>query len=141
MKAPSFDSFVDLAKRGAITVLILGVFAYAAILVGFSFNWIPERLGSLISANQACSIGLPVCAITAFAIVGLLEQSSGAGKLSFKAFGMDFTGPAGPVTLWVVCYLTLVGSMRIVGFGDVKPSESEKAKVEKTSSTKEKKEG
>jgi hypothetical protein len=38
-----------------------------------------------------------------------------ASKVSFKAFGLEFSGPAGPVTLWVLCYLALVGSVRLIG--------------------------
>jgi hypothetical protein len=60
--------------------------------------------------------GLPISAVTAFAVVSLLEQLAPAtsGKMEFKAFGLHFSGPAGPVTLWVVVYLVLVASMKIV---------------------------
>lgn len=35
-------------------------------------------------------------------------------KLSFKAFGLEFTGPAGPVSLWVICYLAMAASMKLL---------------------------
>lgn len=42
------------------------------------------------------------------------DKEKDADKLTFKAFNLEFSGPAGPVTLWIVIYLTLVVSIRIV---------------------------
>lgn len=61
--------------------------------------------------------GLPISAATAFGIVMAFDAVSPFEKadntLSFEAFNAKFSGPAAPATIWIVCYLTLVVSMRI----------------------------
>ena len=110
------DTYINVVKKGAIGVLFLGIIAYALLVLAYVFRW--HVAIELLGPKPGFTFGLPICAITSFAIVSLLEtQSEGekkSEKLNFKAFGLDFTGPASSVTLWVVCYLTLVASMRIV---------------------------
>jgi hypothetical protein len=56
--------------------------------------------------------------VAAFAIVCVFEKYSSFAKdgntLSFKAFGAEFTGPAAPAMLWIVCFLALVFAIRLV---------------------------
>jgi hypothetical protein len=58
------------------------------------------------------------------------DKEKDAEKLTFKAFNLEFSGPAGPVTLWIVIYLTLVASIRIVDPKE-KPEKDPKGKPEK----------
>jgi hypothetical protein len=59
--------------------------------------------------------GLPISAVAAAAIVSVFQAVAPAQKegnnLSFEAFGAKFSGPAGPATLWIATYLTLVVSI------------------------------
>ncbi len=111
------EAFLELAKKIAVGVLLLGIAAYGLLMLAYVLGW-PEAQ-ALLKESPSHTFGLPISAITAFAIVALLEQRYSdkpkSETLNFKAFGLDFTGPAGPTTLWVVCYLTLVASMRLVG--------------------------
>jgi hypothetical protein len=111
------DRFVDFVKRVVVGILILGIGIYAVLVLAFAFNC---PVANTLFANRAPAymFGLPICGITAFAVVSLLDKvthpKESASMLDFKAFGLAFSGPAGPVTLWVVVYLALVGSMRMV---------------------------
>ena len=111
--------FFSTLKQGVAALFVLGLMVYALLLGLYAVNpsWSPEFMRN--ASKSQYIFGLPLSGITAFAIVCVLERISPAGrgddgKLSFKAFGLEFSGPAGPVTLWVVCYLVLVASMRIV---------------------------
>ena len=99
---------------GVVVLLLAGMCCYAILLArGYLLG--NAAIRELLERHPAHNFGLPFCAIAAFAVVVLLNYGTGGdGELEFEAFGLSFTGPAGPVTLWVVCYLALVGSMRIV---------------------------
>jgi hypothetical protein len=111
------EKFVNLIKQGVVSIFVLGLFAYSLLLAAHALGWGPEFMKD--TKNWPYVFGLPISGIGAFAIVCVLEQLAPAtnnpeGKLEFKAFGLTFSGPAGPITLWVVCYLTLVASIQIV---------------------------
>jgi hypothetical protein len=109
------DWVIPAAQSTAVAVLVVGIVVYAFMLFGVWLDWYQflRPFKSQVEANPGYLIGLPVSAVAAFGIVSVLEI--GSGKLEFKAFGLDFTGPAGPATLWLVCYLALVGSIGMVG--------------------------
>lgn len=111
-----FDDFFEIMKQGVVAIFVLGLFAYSLLVAAYAVGHGPAFMDGTAKAYM---FGLPICGIASFAIVSVLERlgrssESGDGKLEFKAFGLAFTGPAGPVTLWIVCYLTLVVSMKIV---------------------------
>jgi len=51
-------------------------------------------------------------ALGALCIVLLLRLSS--GPLEFKAIGFEFRGASGQVVLWVVCFLAMVASVKLL---------------------------
>ena len=110
--------FIRDAKVILISLSILGVAIYGITMLAYLFKFSPA-VALLDSAARSYTFGLPICAAIAFAIVAILDtvspaKSDGSGKLEFKAFGLTFSGPAGPTTLWIVVYLTLVASIQIV---------------------------
>jgi hypothetical protein len=114
------ESFLEITKQVVIVVSVFGVVMYAGLLLGYALG--NKRAKDILGrGNPSFMFGLPISAAIAFAIVCVFETvapgtaaAADGGKLSFTAFGAAFTGPAGPTTLWVVCYLTLVASMRIL---------------------------
>ncbi len=124
-KGVSMEGFVEGARRVIVVILLVGIGIYALLLLFYlaavsgvsTLDWV-MRVVNPENAVRVYTFGLPFCAVAAFGIVGLFEWHSRAkleeGKLSFKAFNLEFSGPAGPVTLWVLCYLVLVGSIRLV---------------------------
>jgi hypothetical protein len=113
------NRFINTVRIILTGLLTLGIVIYAILVLFYALGWWQRATDLLTSAPRAYMFALPICAIAAFGVVGLL-QSLATGdkpadeKLSFTAFGLEFTGPAGPVTLWVVVYLVLVCSMRLV---------------------------
>ncbi|MES2148765.1 MAG: hypothetical protein V4508_03135 [Pseudomonadota bacterium] len=111
------EEFANAMKQGGVGLFFLGILIYAVLLVAYVFG--ATSVVALLHERPAYTFGLPICGAAAFAVVSVLERFAPAtedasGKLEFKAFGLTFSGPAGPITLWVVCYLVLVSSMRIV---------------------------
>jgi hypothetical protein len=56
-----------------------------------------------IARNFYTTFGLPLAAIAAFCLVVVLRQSS--GPIRFEVFGLRIQGAAGPVSLWLLCFL------------------------------------
>ena len=111
------EDFSRTMKQGGVAIFFLGLIGYAFLLILYA--WGVKEIVALLGGTKVYTFGLPICGVTAFAVVSVLERfapakADASGKLEFKAFGLTFSGPAGPVTLWVVCYLVLVWSMRIV---------------------------
>ncbi len=99
---------------GAVVVVLtlLGLIVYAGLVIAYLKGW--KKIVDLWRGNENYAFALPFSAIGAFAIVSILGIQSGTAELlRFKAFGLDFSGPAGPATLWIVCYMTLVSSVKI----------------------------
>lgn len=106
--------FHERMSQVVISLLALGawvyglmVFAYATGIHGFAF----------MDRNPAMTVGLPVSAVAAFGIPYLYGVRTGEAEnrqLGFEAFGLEFSGPAGPVSLWVICYLAMAASMRLL---------------------------
>lgn len=110
------DKFINAAKQGVIAILLVGILLYAVFVLLYALGGPPFVVALMTSTKPIYMFALPICALTAFAVVCLLEQlaPSESGKMEFKAFGLTFSGPAGPVTLWVVVYLVLVASIKLV---------------------------
>lgn len=53
----------------------------------------------------------PLAATAAFVVVSVFSQTE--GPIRFKGLGFEFEGGAGPVILWVVCFLSVVGAIRM----------------------------
>lgn len=96
-------------------VAILALIVYCGILLLYaispvkSLGWVVD----LVKKWPAHAFDLPMSGIAAFAIVSLLRGATG-GSLEFTAFGLQFTGPAGPTTLWVVVFLSIVVSFKLL---------------------------
>ena len=91
--------------------LVVHAFLIVARLAGWSIG--EEALGS---GDPYVVYAVPISAVAAFGIVVLLNLATASKEvdnLSFKAFGLEFSGPAAPVTLWVVVFLALVLAVRL----------------------------
>lgn len=57
-------------------------------------------------------VGIPGAMISSFVIVSLLEQVS--GPIEFEGLGFKFKGASGPVVLWVMVFLSIVLSIKVL---------------------------
>ncbi|WP_020482710.1 hypothetical protein [Methylomonas sp. MK1] len=106
---------LSILKVLAVTILMLGVLVYGGLIVGiYHYGMWPQIKTGWEKAPYLC-FGLPCSAIASFGIVSMLELASDSKeteKLAFKAFGLDFSGPAGPVTLWILCFVAFVWAIK-----------------------------
>ena len=114
----SMQGFVEGTKKCVVIISVAGVAFYALALLAYALGFAPAEL-LLKTGKPSYMFGLPISGAIAFAIVCLLDTIAPAtkdasGNIEFKAFGLAFSGPAGPITLWIACYLTLIASMQIV---------------------------
>jgi hypothetical protein len=114
---------VEFAPSLAIFAVGIGLFGYAVALVLAAFFSGYEgspgaRLAYWFRAAPAQNLGIPCAAVAAFAIVASLlkvfPSSEEKGQLEFKAFGLEFTGPSGPITLWLMCFSGFVLALKLL---------------------------
>ena len=110
---------VDLADI-VLALMVTGLVIYLiAVFVSYltDAKWLYE-FHSAIVKSEAMSVGIPCAAVGAFGVVALLlhvfppEQQEGAIKIKF--FGAEFTGPAGPITLWLLCFLAFIAAVKVL---------------------------
>ncbi|HHJ40531.1 MAG: hypothetical protein AXA67_10350 [Methylothermaceae bacteria B42] len=97
--------------------LAIGLWFYARFL--YRAYWLKNQDNlDILNSNLASNLGIPCSAIAAFGLVATLylafPAQEKAQTLSIKAFNLEFTGPAGPILLWVVCFLAFVAALKIL---------------------------
>ena len=115
---------VEYSPSLAIIIVALGLFGYGVALLMAAFfsgeeGSIGARLAFWFGAAPAQNLGIPCAAISAFAIVSALLKTfppspDEKGQLGFKAFGLEFSGPSGPITLWLMCFLGFVFALKLL---------------------------
>jgi len=108
----------------AIGAMTIGLIEYgAALILAAFFSETDGSLGAGLSAwfmdAPAQNLGIPCAALAAFAIVAALlsafpPASNANGQLEFKVFGLEFSGPSGPITLWLRCFLGFVVALKLL---------------------------
>ena len=67
---------------------------------------------TLAQTHFAAVIGLPMAAIASLFIVLILEYVS--GKIEFEILGLKFKGAAGQIIFWIICFLSMVLSIKLL---------------------------
>lgn len=67
---------------------------------------------NVIKNHFAATVGIGISAISAFCLVALLEVTT--GRIELEGFGFKFKGAAGPVVLWAMCFLAMIGAVRLL---------------------------
>lgn len=106
------DEFTHIASGIVLGLFILGVVIYGLMLLLYWFNL--GRVRPMFDSNPSATFGIPIAAAAAFAVVVVLSKASPEGMLKFTAFSLKFEGPSGPITLWVITYLNLIGSLKLL---------------------------
>jgi hypothetical protein len=118
------NKLVDYAPSLGIATVAIGLFGYGVALLLAAFfsgkdGTLGARLSTWFTTHPAQNIGIPCAAISAFAIVAVLlnafpPSSDASGQLAFKVFGLEFSGPSGPITLWLMCFLGFVVALKLL---------------------------
>jgi hypothetical protein len=117
------ETLIGMAPALAVLAVGLGLVGYALALALAAFGKAEQaslsgRLRAWFQSAPAQNLGLPCAGISAFAIVAIMLQAFQLpmenGTLSLKAFGLEFSGPSGPITLWVICFLAIVIALKLL---------------------------
>jgi len=113
------ENYAYIAAIGLVAAGVLLYSAYIALaLLPLGWRW-AEQSRAWINAAPAQNIGIPAAAAAAFAIVSILLKvfppaANDGGSVSIKLFGLEFSGPSGPITLWAMCFLAFVFALKIL---------------------------
>jgi len=80
------------------------------VLAGGLAVFIKVELFDIVVAHFPAVCGLPGAALVALYVVSFLEKTS--GQIEFEGFGFKFRGASGPIVLWVLCFLSIVGAIK-----------------------------
>jgi hypothetical protein len=84
-------------------------FFFGYVIVGALFPTTvpPSWFLSLLTLHPGGILGVAIAAISAFSVVAVLDVMA-HDPLEIKVLGVELKGAAGPVVLWVVCFLVIV---------------------------------
>ncbi len=115
---------IEYAPALAVLTVVMGVVGYAVALLLAAFgsarqDTVSGGLRAWISSAPAQNLGIPCATMAAFSIVAILlrafpPSTNENGLLSFKAFGLEFSGPSGPITLWLICFLGFILALKLL---------------------------
>ena len=113
-KEPKIDDNKEQGETIANVRLITIVFL-PLIFIMFSiwfFIFSPETIQCIIEEHFRAITGIPIAFITSLFLVLLLKQE--AKGIVFKCLSFEFSGLAGEVILWAICFLAIVHAMEIL---------------------------
>jgi len=104
-------------QRWVLGITLLSILAIA-VLIGLWVLLVDKALNSkdyaaLVLGHFPAIIGLPMAAIAAFVLVAYLKQKPGEG-ITFKALGIEFSGPSGEAILWVICFMSITLAIKLL---------------------------
>ena len=95
-----------------IGIAVVAMVAVGLLLAAVWYNRFDPVLSDLVVKNFATIIGLPFAFIASFVVVALFRQSE--GQVDFEGFGFKFSGAAGQIVLWVLCFLVISGCIKLL---------------------------
>ena len=114
------DSTKGYARSSAFVraVATWGVIGCTALWTGFFFSFVivgalhPTAIPDswfleLVKQHPGGTLGVAISAVSAFSVVAVLDILS-RDPIKFKVLGIELEGAAGPVVLWVLCFLSIV---------------------------------
>jgi hypothetical protein len=104
-------------------------FIYIGTVAVYLFRDPTDLMNEAIRDNSTWTLGIPFAAMASFVLVVLLPISTG-NQLKFEALTVKLEGSSSQLLFWIVCYLTLVLSIKTLNpRGEVKPLNSHEAVV------------
>jgi hypothetical protein len=88
----------------AVVVVVLLVFIHAV--------WNDPGANEIVALHVRVIIGLPVAGLFLLVIIALFRSTE--GTIKFEALGFKFEGASGPIVMWVICFLAISGSIRLL---------------------------
>ena len=109
------DNVGQIVSRKAFAPYLSGIIAlicYLGLIYGVTFHWEGGWILPLFRDHYVFFVGLPFAGLLSHFLVGTLESSR--GKIEFEVLGLKFKGASGPIIMWVIVFLAIVVSFRMV---------------------------
>jgi hypothetical protein len=74
-------------------------------------EWANPNWNKVAFNHFPATVGLPAAAAAAFAIVGVFRTTE--GQIKFEIPGFKFEGAAGPIMMWIMCFLAIAAAIRL----------------------------
>src|SRR5207253_10929839 len=95
-----------------ISIILYFVCRAAVLRHSLPYTGAAVQLADYYKEHFPGTIGLPVAAVITLLLIPVLRETT--GKLEFEALGFKFRGASGPVVLWVLCYLAITLSIKLL---------------------------
>ena len=116
MKIPKNEKPQDLVRMVASWLIILGmlVFGITMLISMVDGIWFSEDRWVIVAAKEhfAAVVGLPLAAVAALFVISVFEITT--GQIELDAIGFKFKGASGPIILWVLCFLAISASIKLL---------------------------
>ncbi len=106
------DTKVEQALRKVTLAFAVLVTLAGAAYFAFAIWVVARDWETVLTQHFAAIIGLPGAAAVAFVIVVFLRQTE--GPIEFEGLGFKVKGAAGQVLMWVICFLALIGAIKLL---------------------------
>lgn len=96
-----------------VVIIILTIFGvFALIKLSSVHKTEGDYWQTLISEQFPVIVGIPMAGLGALFVTLILRIS--IGELEFELAGLKFKGGAAPIVFWVICFLSIVLSIRLL---------------------------
>jgi hypothetical protein len=109
-KPSRYQKWLGIAVHVVALVILASIIV--ALLVFVIGQWNNQEIRGIVVKNLQASVGLPVAGVFAFLVVALFRTTE--GQIKFEALGLKFEGAAGPIIMWVFCFLAITISIRLL---------------------------
>jgi hypothetical protein len=95
-----------------IAAFIILASVVGALLVFVIGQWNNPAIRKVVIEHLQAAVGLPVAGVFAFLLVALFRTTE--GRIQFEVVGLKFDGAAGPIIMWILCFLAITVSIRLL---------------------------
>ncbi|WFB46945.1 hypothetical protein [Vibrio coralliilyticus] len=108
------ESNIRIMKNSARWISIFAVIMIGGVYLFWLFWSLnhDDRFIEEFYSHLPAVVGIPGAMISSFVIVNVLEQVS--GPIEFEGLDFRFEGASGPVVLWVMVFLAIVLSIKVL---------------------------
>jgi hypothetical protein len=97
------------ARAFSLAIFVLIVLVLVWLL---ATEWYNASLRQFTVDHFPATVGIPVAAVFAFVVVALFEST--AGNVKFEAAFLKFDGAAGPIIMWILCFLSIIWAIKLL---------------------------
>ena len=112
--AQTQPSRIEATVANGVRIVSLVVLASIVIaLIAFVImRWNDPEIRKIAADHLRATVGLPIAGVFALLIIAVFRTTS--GQIEFSGLGFTFKGASGPIVMWVLCFLAIAGSLRML---------------------------